>query len=321
MQMICKPCLPIFLEHKFLIPSRGRCHGVLLLCHSARLGVRRGYTEWIEAARRRPTFMAGALNLDQIARDLVQLGLASLSPERVVVDPALAELSSQADPATLLAIAKVLLSKKPPFWLTFAIQDRRVLREYIPQDALEDLSWIEPNLDEFLISLHLSSAESTLENAFNKWLGDAAELFIFAALNKARAAPIHVSKISDAYGYDIECTGSGTSKIEVKAASRNTQRSFHISRNEFDKSQIYRTEWRLIQVVFKNRAFVDSQLNSSHIHAVRQLDAATLTELVPKDTAFFKWTESALITAPAAIWAPVDLVLDEDFIVEGFSRE
>jgi hypothetical protein len=265
--------------------------------------------------------MAGALNLDQIARDLVQLRLAFLSPERVLVDPALAELSSQADSVTLLAIARVLISKEPPFWLTLAVQDRRVLREYIPQDALEELSWIEPNLDEFLISLHLSSADAVRENAFNKWLGDAAELFVFAALNKARAAPIHVAKISDAYGYDIECTGSCTGKIEVKAASRNTQSSFYISRNEFDKSQIYGAEWRLIQVVFTNRAFVDRQLGASHIHAARQLDAATLAALVPKDTSCFKWTESALITAPAASWAPADLILDEDFLIEGFSRE
>ena len=304
-----------------MIPSRGRCHGVLLLCHAARLGARRGYIEWIEAARCRPTFMAGALNLDQIARDLVQLRLAFLLPEGVIVDPALAELSSQADPATLLAIARVLISKAPPFWLTLAIQDRRVLREYIPQDALEELSWIEPNLDEFLISLHLSSASAVRENAFNKWLGDAAELFVFSALNKAHAAPIHVAKISDAYGYDIECTGSCTDKIEVKAASCNTQNRFYISRNEFDKSQIYGVEWRIIQVVFANRAFVDRQISASHIHAVRQLSAATLTELVPKDTLCFRWTESALITVPALSWAPVDLVLDEDFIIEGFRRE
>jgi hypothetical protein len=321
MKMICKLCMPIFLERKSLIPSRGRCHGVLLLCHSARLGARRDYAEWIEAARRRPTFMAGALNLDEIAQDLVQLGLASLSPEKVIIDPALAELSSQADLATLLAIARVLLSKDPPFWLMLAVQDRQVLREYIPQDALDELFWIEPNLDEFLISLRLSSADAARVNAFNKWFGDAAELFVFAALNKARAAPIHVAKISDAYGYDIECTGSCTDKIEVKAASCNTQSSFHISRNEYDKSQMYVAEWRLIQVVFTNRAFVDSQLSASHIHAVRQLDAATLAGLVPQDTSCFKWTEAALITAPAASWAPVDLELDEDFVVKGFSRE
>jgi hypothetical protein len=265
--------------------------------------------------------MAGALNLDQIAQDLVRLRLASLSPEGVTVDPTLAELSLQADPATLLAIARVLLSKEPPFWLALAVEDRRVLREYIPQNALEELSWIEPNLDEFLISLNLSSGDSTRENEFNKWIGDAAELFVFAALNKVRAGPIHVAKISDAYGYDIECTGSFTDKIEVKAASQNTQSRFHISRNEFEKSQMYGKGWRLIQIVFTNRAFVDNQLTASHIHAMRQLDAATLAKLVPKDTPCFKWTESALITAPAASWVPTDLVLDEDFVVKGFSRE
>lgn len=265
--------------------------------------------------------MAGALDFDQIALDMINLGLAISNPDQIIIEPALAELSKQADRTTLVAIARILLLREPPFWLTLAVQDQQVFREYIPQRDLEDLCWIDPALDHFLLSVHSLTREHGQEDAFSKRLGDAAELFIFAALKKFGVAPIHVAKFSDAYGYDIECPGSHVDRVEVKAASRNTQGSFHISRNEFDKSVLHGKEWRLIQVTFTNRAFIDDQLDASHVESIRELKSGVLQEVIPADTDAFRWIESALITVTTANWKSVEFILDTDFVTKGFRKK
>lgn len=294
---------------------------MFLLCHCARLGVRRNRSDWAEAARARPTFMAGALDFDQIAQNMLELGLAISNPDQIIVEPALAELSKQADKTTLIAIARILLVRNPPFWLKLVVRAQQVFRQYIPQDDLEDLLWIDPDLDQFLLSVSWLSGERKNDDAFSARLGEAAELFVFAALKKSGLAPIHVAKFSDAYGYDIEYRAGHIGRIEVKAASRNTQGGFHISRNEFDKSKLHGKEWRLIQLTFTNHAFVDDQLDASHIESIHELTSGVLQELVPADTDAFRWTESAFITAPSDAWRPADIVLDTDFRCKGFRQK
>ena len=143
-------------------------------------------------------------------------------------------------------------------------------------------------------------------------------LFVLAALARAGASPLHVSKLSDSYGYDIECSGVTVNRIEVKAASQTSQSKFHISRNEFEKSLHYGRQWRLLQVVFTNTAFVSDRLDSSHIASVRELRYGVLQELVPVDTQAFKWTESAQITTGSEVWGAPDIELDPDFHIAGF---
>lgn len=261
--------------------------------------------------------MAGALDFDEIILEMIQLGLAVCYPNGIAIDPALERLSTRADQGTFVAIARILLTKSPPLWLSLAVHGRQVFREYIPQVDLENLRWIDPELDQFLVSVN-SSGQGRRDDAYAKRLGDAAEFFVFSALKMAGAAPIHVAKFSDAYGYDIECPGARIDRIEVKAASRNTQGSFYISRNEFDKSVSYGKEWRLIQLTFSNRAFVDDKLNISHVESIQELKFGTLQEITPPDTDAFCWTESALITAPMPKWHPAQLTLDPDFVTMGF---
>ena len=319
MMTICKPSSPTSLAFNTLVPNRGLCHGVFLLCHSTRLGIRRNQREWAESARERATFMAGALDFDTIAAELIRAGLAAYYEDRIVVDAALRELSTCADRATLVAIATTIISKSPPAWLSIVAINKKINREYIPSSDLEDLSWIEPELDDFLLNVSALS-QHYVDEAFSKRLGDAAELFLLAAFNLADARPIHVARVSDTYGYDIECHGAGVDRVEVKAASSSTRGRFHLSRNEFDKSVMHGREWRLIQLTFSNHAFIDDELNISHVDSIRELRSEALLEIIPSDTAYFRWTESALIMVPDRYWQSPNLKLDPNFVTKGIRR-
>ena len=301
-----------------MFPSRGCCHGVFLLGHAAKLRKRRSIQEWVQAASERSTFMSRALRLDEIAEWLVKLGLASAHGQ-IVLANALSSLSDNADRPTLLGIARALLQASPPNWLRFAVRDGRFAREYVPSKDLENLAWMEPDLEQIVLDAHATIANVD-EADFLKAMGDAAELLIMAALERAGANPLHVSELSDRYGYDIECRDGTTDRIEVKAASHRSQLQFHISRNEFDKSTLYGREWRLLQVVFSGDAFVSDRLDSSNVDAIRELRPGLLQSLVPTDTETFKWTESAWVSTTLAAWKPAGITLDPEYSVEGFGR-
>lgn len=299
-----------------MLPSRGACHGVFLLCHAARLGERRSRGDWVMSARSRSTFMANALDLDKVSEKLINLRLAVEDGHITVVD-ALIDLSYTANRATLIAIARILLLATPPFWLDIVVQEGQVFREYIPTKDMEALRWIDSDLDRFLLDSYGSRLLINQDN-FAKRMGDVAELFIFSALEFAGAAPLHVAKLSDSYGYDIECKGGDIDRIEVKSAGGKTQKRFHISRNEYEKSVLYGSEWRLLQLVFSNRAFIVDKLNASHVDCIMELRGGALQELVPPDTDSFRWTESALITAPENVWRVANIALDPNFVTDGF---
>lgn len=301
-----------------MFPSRGCCHGVFLLSHAARLKERRTLEEWIQAARERATFMSRALELKEIACAMVHLGLAQVGG-KVTLASALDGLSDRADTPTLFAIARLLFQVAPPGWLAFAVNNGQVVREHVPSKDLESLAWTEPDLDQLILDGHaaLSSRE---EDGFLKAMGNVAELLVFAALHRAGANPLHVSLMSDAYGYDIECQGAKIDRVEVKAASRNSMERFHITRNEYEKSARHGAEWRLVQVIFSTKAFVSDRVDASHVEEVRELRHGALQSLVPGDTPTFKWSRSAEITPPSDAWAPCVLALDPSFSTEGFRR-
>jgi hypothetical protein len=262
--------------------------------------------------------MSRALQLDDIAEGLLRLGLVS-AHGRIVLCDALEGLSEQADRPTLLAIARVLLRASPPSWLRFVLRDGQVAREYVPTEDLESLVWMEPELDQVLLDACGAVFEQD-DEAFLKAMGNVAELFVMAALKRAGACPLHVSKLSDSYGYDIECEGKTVDRIEVKAASQSSQLHFHISRNEFEKSSQYGREWRLVQVVFSNKAFVSERLDASHIDIVRELRHGVLQELVPTDTEAFRWMKSARISTNLDFWRTADVTLDPGYSTDGFQR-
>lgn len=304
------------MEQRRVFPSQGCCHGVFLLGYTAKLKEWQSIDDWVQAARNRLTFMSKALDLDHIAKRMLSLGLA-IFQDHVELDHSLELVLDQADKPTLQAIAKLLLKASPPSWLWFTVHEGRVAREYVPTSDLDNLVWMDPDLDTVLIDVYDTIANRE-ENHFRKAMGDAAELFVLAALRQTGAKPLHVSRLSDSYGYDIECREARIDRIEVKAASQTSLESFHISRNEFEKSSGHGLEWRLVQIVFSTQAFVADRLQSSHIIAIRQLRHGALQELVPIDTPSFKWSESAQIFPPTDTWEPANISLDPSFSTAGF---
>ena len=255
--------------------------------------------------------MAHALDLECTAKQMVALNLVTCGSE---IHPAqvLRQFSEIADRQTLVAIAQILLNHAPPPWLRAAIDNHRVVREYIPSEDLDALAWLGEDLDTVLLRAHHNLLVLDL-GSFRSRFGAAAELIVLAAKRRAGVDPIHVAMVSDSYGYDIECRCQPVERIEVKAATVRTKHSFYISRNEYEKSKVFRNEWQLIQVVFSNAAFVSNQLDVGHVEEVRRLRDCALERLVPADTPEFRWSESAEISPPADAWETADIALDPDF--------
>ena len=290
-----------------MLPSQGRCIAVFLLARVARLKVRQNVEEWVESARSASSFMAASVNLQQPAQALISCGLVSTG-QGIQLGSALAPFTSAADRVTLFGIARLLLLASPPLWLNLAV-DNQVKREYIPSWDLQELSWLDPDLDALLLEVRTALGDSSQDD-LRRELGSAAELLIMSALNAAGVDALHVARISDAFGYDIECHSPSIDRIEVKAASENTRGTFHLTRNEFDKSREYPNQWRLLQVVFMNRAFVQRRLDASNVLGIFQLRTGALGKVIPADTEAFRWTASAEVRPSPDEWVHAAIKLE-----------
>jgi hypothetical protein len=293
-----------------MLPSRGCCHAVFLLVFSARLKQYSGLEDWVEAAKGRATIMAAALNLSTVATSMVALDLVSLNP--VLPAKSLQSAGEDASNHTFEKIARILLERSPPLWLKVAVDNKTVCREYIPAADLDALAWLGDALDSILLDVFRSSIAE--KDFAPKAIGDAAELIVVAALKRMGGTVTHVAQISDAFGYDIEHRlSSRTSRIEVKACSAQTSGCFILSRNEFDKSQLFKSEWRLIQVIFKVGAVFGTTIGPEDIVAVRELTPDTILKLTPEDSDSFRWRESAEYHPKTDHWTPCRLDLDLTF--------
>ncbi|MGV9211060.1 protein NO VEIN domain-containing protein [Micromonospora sp. RB23] len=269
------------------------------------------------AASAQGGFIAVATDLTAHAERMLAVGLAKQT-RSIVLAPPLAGIASIANSATLRHIARVLLTYDEPSWLRLAVSPHRVSREYIPTNVLRDLEWLDPELDDILLDV-VRSVSPSRESEFAKRIGDAAEAVILAALRADGRNPTHVAPISDTFGYDIECSGPPVLRVEVKGCSVNTRGTFHLSRNEYNKSVVYGDEWILTQVVFKSEAFVASVLKPAHIAGVFEVSARDVASVVPSDTTEFVWTESAVITPLPTAWRPVSFSL-ADVTMPGLAR-
>ncbi|MEV4124881.1 DUF3883 domain-containing protein [Nocardia sp. NPDC049707] len=253
--------------------------------------------------------------METYANYLIDCGLARLD-SHVQISPRLVAAAHIPDGRAMVHIAQVLLGARPPFWLYMAVSGDRVEREFIPTEDLKALQWLEPQLDQVLIRAWADTKPQHADRAA-KAIGDAAELLLMAALAYEGRQPIHLAKLSDAYGYDIEVPGRDVDCIEAKAASLATSNSFHITRNEFETSLSRGSRWRLVQLVFQNNAFSVDTIGTTHVSTIRELSHETLQWFVPPDTAHFKWEKSALISVPETAWNESEIVLDPDFYVPG----
>jgi hypothetical protein len=300
-----------------VLPKHGVVIGVFLLAHAARLTPRHDRATWVKAASQRSTILAQATDLENPADALLGLSLAQVKGQ-VVLAPALQSLSYTASRSTLVEIARLLLTTVPPIWLWLAISNGAVLREYIPSADLDALTWLEPELDELLVGVHSELKRSRDERRI-KEIGNAAEAMLLAAFSHAGLSPIHVAAYFDGYGYDIEVPGTTTNRIEVKAASDRTRGRFPITRNEYDKSKLYRSEWRLLQVIFTADAFHTDRIDASHVREIIQLSAEALWKVIPADHPGFFWTESAEVVPDPEAWTTTTIELDPNFSVAGLT--
>lgn len=299
-----------------MLPKKGIAHAICLLSHSAVLKDRIDLDDWVCSASELSASLSVAADLRPPAEWLIQVGLV-VADEIVRLSPSLEALSGRADRSTLVAIARLALRASPPVWLTVAVGASGVVREYIPSGDLEALLWIDPELDDLLLDVRTELA-ATRENTFKERMGAAAEALLMAAFEKAGRSPLHVSKLSDAYGYDIEMSSTVFDRVEVKSASSVTCGKFMLSRNEYNKSRIYGSQWRLVQVVFKVSAFTAERIYCVHVETVLQLKNDTIAALVPPDPPGFVWMESAELKPDAAAWAPLEIELDHSFTTAGF---
>ncbi len=282
----------------------------------ANLRERRSVADWVGAAREHGGYLAAANDLDGRAEFLIDKGLVTFAGA-IQVAPRLSAINALPRSRAEYELARLILLHDPPPWLGVAVDGHRVERAYIPEYDLEYLSWLEPHLDELLCDV-FRELQPTKDKTETE-LGLAAELFVMGALRHANFRPVHVALISDAYGYDIEVGRESVDRIEVKGASPKTAGTFHLSRNEYEKSLLYKDEWRLVQVIFSTAAFVSQRLDVTHIEEIHELSATSLSAIIPLDTPAFKWEESAIITPAADSWQPWALRPSPDFSIEGFT--
>lgn len=300
-----------------MLPRRGTAQAVLLLCHAAQLAPRRDVADWVGAAKAQGGFFAAATDLMTPAKRLLAVGLAEQT-KTISVAPPLAGIASIADTPTLRHVARVLLTFDAPSWLSIAVSPRGVSRQYIPTDVLSDLEWLDPELDDMLVDVFRAVSLSP-GTEIRRRIGDAAEAVILAALRAAGRHATHVSPISDTFGYDIESAGPPMLRLEVKGCSVSTRGSFHLSRNEYNKSQLFGEEWVLTQVVFRSEAFVSAVLKPGHIEGIFQVNARDIALAVPPDTTSFMWTDSAMISPRSTAWRPAPYTV-ADVTLPGLAR-
>jgi hypothetical protein len=260
--------------------------------------------EWIDGARSASSFMAASLTFQRPVEVMIAYELATLE-DGVKISDVLMPFVETADRRSLFGIARLLMLASPPLWLHLAV-DQEVKREYIPAWDLDELSWLDPDLDSLLLEVASSTRQNEPDD-IRKLLGDAAEMLVLDRLDKTGHKPLHVAAISDAFGYDIECRQIRIDRIEVKASSENTRGYFRLSRNEYQKSLQYGSQWRLLQIVFYNRAFVDGKFDTSNVLGIFQLKEGALQRAIPPDSKSFRWVESAELHFAESDWSKIDL--------------
>lgn len=299
-----------------MLPNRGKCNGVFILAHAAKFARPKNLKQWVEAAKQRPTFLAAALNFENIAEEMLKFNLAFVK-DKIVLDESLLSIVEVADHWTLAQIARLILLRTRPVWIDLVVQGGKVSREYIPEMDFLSLEWLGAELDQILTQLaeELSYKSNELRRQL---VGDAAEQLIFQSLSLSGLKVRHVSKVSDSFGYDIEAIGNRVDRIEVKGTSAHYQGQFHISRNEYEKSLKFVDEWRVVQVLFDSKAYVCDEIDISFVSDVRYLTASVLRQFIPPDTGNFRWTESALLCIPIRHWLPAEFELCKKFRARGF---
>lgn len=290
-------------------------NSAFLLANAIRYGGVPDVAAWVRGARDRSSFLAAAIDHEPVAQELLRGRLAT-SADVIRPSARLRAASERADRPTLMAIAALLLEINPPPWLPIAVVDAEVRFEIIPSADLVALEWLQPELEQILIDVSGNYPVTTGVLALG--VGRAAELVVLAALEGAQRSPIHVSEISDRFGYDIETAAGEPRRWEVKGCTERTAGTFHLSRNEFNKCRLYGGDWRLVQVEFLGAAVVAEHLTAEHVAGIKELSADEILGLAPPDSDEFLWEASARMTPRRLAWAASSLEVPPDIRLANF---
>ena len=298
-----------------MIPSRGTCHGVFLLASSASWADFSSIATWVDDTRRLPTYLAGALDLWRIAQWLIDLGLVTIAGGRVVLGQELRSVLGDLTEDRLLMIARMLLQKSPPDWLSGAFDGEQVASEFIPLFESQQLAWMGDALEPLLVHVRNGLVEDL---GFRKWLGDVGEAFVVQAERASGNVVRHVSLVSDTYGYDVESQGRETRRIEVKTSLSGRDNRFFLSKNEARVASRYQSDWYIVHVVLENRVRQSAVVSRADVVSVRVARSDAVVRVLPLDTAGARWTESAEVRTEALTWeayTPAENVSDSWSVV------
>lgn len=294
------------------LPSRGRCHAVFLLAYSARVRRCADVNTWLKAAVDKPTHMAASLDLIGTAHLLLDAGLARADKE-IIISRDLAQLDKVADLTTLKGIARLILMRRPPDWLRSAVNDGRIIEEFIPAADLVVMSWMGADLEAIIVTVH-HHLYGSIDDSLLKRLGDAGELAVISALRGQGLRPRHVALVSDRFGYDIELDSGGQRcGLEVKTVTASTAARVLISRNEFEVARRMGGRWKIVQVIFSSRVIARGVAAATDVEGIRELSSASLIAMAPVEKGDFRWLEGAEFRPEPCFWRSSDLMVANDF--------
>jgi hypothetical protein len=245
--------------------------------------------------------MASALAIESAAQMLLDEGLAIVNENGVRVDYRLVEAGDEANTETLATIASILLREKLPRWFWPAVRSGNIAPEFIPTQDEESLNWLDNLRDPILLDI---AAKKQREDTFRVWLGALGEKLVVDSERHQHRRVVHSSKISDAFGYDIETYyGQSISQIEVKTCLSSNTEHFFISKNEANKAQQLAATWKLVQVIFDPIVTTIDNVTIEHFVSARILSADQIFTLLPKDSETGLWIDSARITPRVELWS------------------
>jgi hypothetical protein len=284
-----------------MLPTRGTCHGVLLLAHAARSGIRRSFDEWISFAKDAPTFMAAALDLNAIGRAMCKFGMANLDAGSVELCRPLLLLDDTVTDEALTVIAFLLLRVNNPPWLNAAVANGKFLPEFVPSSDFKAIDWLGDNLNLFAASAVHSSED---DDAFRSWLGMVGESLIVAIERSAGSSVRHVSLISDRFGYDVESVSGRSCRLEVKTSVVGSAHRLFLTRHEVDSAVRFGCEWLLVQVILAPEALIADHVTRHHVHKVRMLNSPHLVNAMPTDSRHCRWVDTVELRTECLKWTP-----------------
>lgn len=203
------------------------------------------------------------------------------------------EASRASDRLAALTVLRAAVEGSSPAWLRDADRTIRSPDE-LPLDAASAAEVLELDpADAFHV---IRSVWGRVDTQERTELGAAGEVQLLGLLGASLDAEmLHVSEISDGFGYDISVGRADESlHIEVKTTKRRGRLSVYLSRNEFE---VMRADpcWRLVAVLLGE---------TGQLAAVGTVDRNWIAQSVPTDSSAYGRWESVRLDVPRSAVSP-----------------